>query len=372
MSEEHPYHGNDPTVGMTVQVWLTIARAAKILEPGSGGFDVAQERVTHALRDNQVRVKATRRSPPHELPEWDQVTDDVTWFDRDRDRERAIVQGMTDRRQEWHEFLFNGGLVVRREDVEALDGPRSWEKVTPALVAKSKGLITNWNLPEALAWVATGEYEQVAQIGCDGAWRRIDGEEAWNGQRVFEEFKQRASIGWLIRFVSLHHCACGAHSNVEQEAWENCKCTISAFEKLWDAVNDGNLAAYDKLSEAPIETGEVPGFELDCKRFTLSAPRHPGAVVFRRVDLERLWPSLPTQVSNRRADRPRLPEADLRRWWTEQDEVEAVPIEELWKQAQNAFPSHQISRDRVRTLAGPRKRGPKPIGGKATAKYPPK
>ncbi|MCJ2180891.1 hypothetical protein [Novosphingobium album (ex Hu et al. 2023)] len=372
MSKAPPYRGNDPTVGIAVQDWLSIAKAAKILEPGSGGFDVAQERVTNALRDNQIRVKATRRSPPHDSPEWNEVAGGVTWFDRNRDRERAIVQGMAAWRAEWHEFLFEGGLVVRREDVEALDGPRSWEKVTPDLIANSKGLVTNWNLPEALAWVATRNYEQVAQIGCDGAWRRIDGEENFDGQRVFEEFKQRASIGWLIRFVSLHHCACGAHSNVEREAWEDCNCTISAFEQLWDAVNDGNLAAYDKLSKAPIEPGEVPGFELDCRHFTLSAPRHPGAVVFRRVDLERLWPSLPTQLNAQQADKPRLCDADLQRWWTEQAEVEATPVERLWEQAKSAFPLHQISRERIRSLAGTRKRGPKPMGGKVTANYPPK
>lgn len=271
--------------------WLSIARAAKILEPGSGGFDLAQERVTNALRDKLVRVKSTRRSPPHEMPEWNEVAGTVNWFDRDRDRERAIIQGMADERTDWHEFLFDGGLVVSRQDIEALDGPRSWEKVTPELIAASKGLTTNWNLPEALAWVATRDYEQVTQIGCDAAWRRIDGEETYNGQRVFEEFKQRASIGWLIRFVSLHHCACGARTNDDREAWEICSCTISAFDQLWDAVNCGNLAAYDKLSKAPIAVGEVPGFELDRKRFTLAAPRHPGAVVFRRVDIERLWPS---------------------------------------------------------------------------------
>jgi hypothetical protein len=270
-------------------------------------------------------------------------------------------------RADWHEFLFDGGLVVSRKDVEALDGARSWEKATPDLIARYKGQIANWNLPEALAWVATRDYEQVTQIGRDGAWRRIEEEETFNGQRVFEEIKQRAAIGWLIRFVSLHHCACGAHSDDVREAWENCSCTISAFERLWDAVNNGKLAAYDKLSMAPVEAGEIPGFELDCRRFTLTAPRHPGAVVFRRVDLERLWPPLPRRTDNQGSNRPRLPEADLQRWWSKQANVEATPINILWKQAQSTFPLHQISRDRIRSLAGTRKRGPKPIGGKATA-----
>lgn len=274
--------------------WLSINRAAKILEPGSGSFEIAKERIWDALRESQLAMCSARPSPVHPIPEYSEELAKAGWFTTCREREAEFVRGTqssTECVQEWGAFLYDGGIKVKRQDVEALDGPGSWQKVTPELVSKCSRQRTSWNLPEALAWVATRDFEQVAQIGCDDPWTRIEGEEAFSVKRVFAEATQRASIGWLIRSVSLHHCDCGAQNDAQLEAWENCSCTTLAFNGLWDAVNEERLAAYDEVTRSAIVAGEIPGFALDCQSFTLSAPRHPGAVLFRRVDLESLWPS---------------------------------------------------------------------------------
>ena len=303
--------------------WLSINRAAKILEPGFGSFEIAKERIWDALRETQLTISSARPSPIHPIPEYSETYAKADWFTTGR--ERGFVRGMqssTECVQEWGSFLNDGGLLVERRDVEALDEPRSWQKVTPELVSKCSQHCTNWILPEALAWIATRDFKQVAQIGCDAPWAVIEGEESFNGQRVFKEAKQRASIGWLIRSVALHHCDCGAQNDAQREAWENCSCTTRAFNRLWDAVSEGKLAAYDEVTRSAIVASEIPGFALDCERFTLTAPRHPGAVCFRRVALERIWPASRPLVRNRggrqaQYDWPAFTAEAKRRLWEE-------------------------------------------------------
>ena len=280
--------------------WPSINRAAKILEPGSGSFEIAKERIWDALRETQLAIRSARLSPTHPISDYSEAQAKADWFTTGREREFVRgIQSSTECVQEWGAFLYDGGIAVKRQDVEALDGPRSWQKVTPELVSKCSRQCTSWNLPEALAWIATRDFEQVAQIGCDDPWSRIEGEESFSGQRAFAEAKQRASIGWLIRSVSLHHCDCGAQNDAQREAWENCSCTTLAFNRLWDAVKEEKLATYDKVTRSAIVAADIPGFTLDCESFTLTAPRHPGAVCFRRVDVERIWPANKPHCRNR-------------------------------------------------------------------------
>lgn len=66
--------------------------------------------------------------------------------------------------------------------------------------------------------------------------------------------------------------------------------------------------------------------------------------------------------------RPPLSDAMLRSWWASlDDEQRAQRREDLEALCRAAFPQYRISRDRVRELDPGRKRGPKPISGKATA-----
>lgn len=67
------------------------------------------------------------------------------------------------------------------------------------------------------------------------------------------------------------------------------------------------------------------------------------------------------------ARRP-LPQTMLEQWWKDlSSEARAVGQEDLLDLCRSAFPRHDITRDRIRKLTGPRKRGPKPFSGKPSA-----
>ncbi|WP_447726635.1 hypothetical protein [Sphingomonas koreensis] len=67
-------------------------------------------------------------------------------------------------------------------------------------------------------------------------------------------------------------------------------------------------------------------------------------------------------------DLPPLSDAALMKWWKVKANVrEMLSVEEITVLIRAAHPEHKISRDRIRNLAGGRKRGPKGIGGKVTA-----
>lgn len=280
---------------------LSINRAAKILQPASGGFDDAKGRIWNALRELRLSVYSSRPSPSHPVPDWSEAEAKADWFTPTNERELCRgAQRDEETVHAWGLFLNDGGVLVDRAEVEALDGPGPWLRPTPAYVDEVRRLCTNWNLPQALAWVATRDHGQVAQIACGGAWSPpVDDQRAYLTQ-VFQDSRERSSIGWLIRRVSLEHCRCGASRNDEREAWESCSCTVSAFNELFDAIQIGKLAAYDQTAKAPVEPAQLPAFSLDPFDFTLRAPRHPGAVTFRRVELERLWPKRASRAGRKR------------------------------------------------------------------------
>lgn len=66
---------------------------------------------------------------------------------------------------------------------------------------------------------------------------------------------------------------------------------------------------------------------------------------------------------------PAISKALLNAWWTGlQNEVKQLTQDDLWSLCRAHFPNKSISRERIRELTGPRKRGPKPIRGEMTAK----
>jgi len=61
---------------------------------------------------------------------------------------------------------------------------------------------------------------------------------------------------------------------------------------------------------------------------------------------------------------PPLSEAELQKWWADKSKVrESLTKEELLTLVRAKFPDNHISRERVRDLAGARKRGPKGFSG---------
>lgn len=283
MTGAPPYHVPEGALG--------IDRAAKILQPAAGSFAQGRSRIFDALRRGQIQIYASRPSPRHPLARFSCAWPSNDWFAPDTE---PVFWGRTretdDSVAAWDDYLSNGGMLVDRAQIERLDGPRTYQRVTPDLVAEVSLRRTNWTLPEVLAWVATRDHEQVAQIACDGAWRPEREVEPSPGVKVFEEHRRCASIGWLIRSVSLWHCKCGAKTDVAREAWESCSCTVAAFNDVFDHVQREKLSAFDQTTSKPLEAALLPGFALDPSAFKLQAPQQSGPVSFRRVDVERLWP----------------------------------------------------------------------------------
>ncbi len=262
MSAAPPYHVPDGA--------LSIDRAAKILQPAAGGLAHGRGRIFDALRRGQIRIYASRPSPKHPLPLFSSAWPSIDWFapnieptfwGRTREAEESVAA--------WDDYLANGGMLVDRAEIETLDGPRTYQRVTPDLVAEISLRRTNWTLPEVLAWIATRDHEQVAQIGCDDAWRPAGEGEGAAGVRVFAELRERASIGWLVQYVSLRRCKCGAKTHDMSEAWQKCTCTVSAFNEVLDHVQRKKISAFDHKTCAPLEVAMLPGFVLNPSEFTL-------------------------------------------------------------------------------------------------------
>jgi len=86
------------------------------------------------------------------------------------------------------------------------------------------------------------------------------------------------------------------------------------------------------------------------------------AVHFLRSSLDVLLPLSAESSSESQYDPPKppLPEAELQRWWEKRSPVrDALAQEDLWALAKTDFPTHTVSRDRIRTLTEGRRPGPK-------------
>ena len=75
------------------------------------------------------------------------------------------------------------------------------------------------------------------------------------------------------------------------------------------------------------------------------------------------------------ARKPPVPAAKLRVWWSEfgkNPEAATFTEPEIVELARQVFSKNHVSRDAIRELRGPQKRGPKPISGEMSAELPPK
>lgn len=75
-----------------------------------------------------------------------------------------------------------------------------------------------------------------------------------------------------------------------------------------------------------------------------------------------------TEYLKRNDGKRPLPQAMLNQWWNDlSGELRELGQEDLLDLCRSAFSRYDITRERIRELTGPRKRGPKPLSGKTTA-----
>ena len=261
---------------------LSIGRAAKILQPAAGSYDQGLDRIWRALERGDLCPTATRKSPRHRNPQFDQRSEvDPSWFER-RSADGSFVcwdGPPSEYAAEWTEF-FRLGLVLPRSDVEALDDRSAFECVTDANMLDLERR-SHWNVAEALAWVATQDIRAVARMGCEGAWMISKSENQYPALKLHREATERRAVGWLIGRVSVT-CQCGAQADADTEIWERCTCTAAAYNRLLCALRKKASVATDKYENLAILDFPI----LDCRQFSLSGPASPGTIKIERAELE--------------------------------------------------------------------------------------
>lgn len=153
-------------------------------------------------------------------------------------------------------------------------------------------------------------------------------------------------------------------SEIERERKEVEADTGAPF--MVDSVKCNWIAGdFDFFSHMIVEGDAIKSIEVHGFAFGVHFNRK-GLPTFSRFS-----PGAPRVGSPRkrvRDDRPRLPDSALMQWWAAlPDATKSRSQDDLLMTCQTAFPRNSIARDRIRELTGPRKRGPKPIGGKETA-----
>jgi hypothetical protein len=161
----------------------------------------------------------------------------------------------------------------------------------------------------------------------------------------------RARLGFLTARAVLAQGSHGKH-NESDWSWQFREWDVPGW--FWkDFTSDGS-SSQDWQSGRFAGRGIGPG---NVKWVTLSG------VHFLRDSLAALAPSrLLDDSDSDNADSTKSPlsQSDLSRWWDKKEAVrDALTEAELIALVRAAHPNHFISRDRIRELMGPRKRGPK-------------
>lgn len=160
----------------------------------------------------------------------------------------------------------------------------SWKYVQRAIVdrnaALSDGELENaaakvaWSFPEALGWIATGDFAEVAIIARHMA---SVGRMTRKAPELFAKHIVEG-VGRLAFITSERRCNCGATPQAGVPRWKNCKCLSNAWTKLAN-IYTGN--ATRRLPQ------ELPRLETDLTNgvFKLIWPDGADAISFAVADM---------------------------------------------------------------------------------------
>ena len=222
-----------------------------------------------------------------------------------------------------------------------------------------------WSALQALAWIASGSVDFAQHIGV------IE-------QAQYGPVHPKAALGQLHKIVMEQFCQCGGVPEPEQAWWEHCSCVQTASKSLFGAIKEGRVKAYSSSTGDMLSLGAFTS--LDCRSSGADWIGLGQSTKFASDDLIRQFPPIPTQMAGAKSQcsvhgdkaankLPRLPDAKLIKWWNGLAAGERAQIHDVLRElCQAKFPSHSISRQRIRDLDPGRKRGPKPSSGKMTAK----
>jgi hypothetical protein len=130
-----------------------------------------------------------------------------------------------------------------------------------------------WSFPQAMAWIATGDYLPLARLGVFHRSERDD-------QLVTDGVADHASraLGWLQTRVAFGHCTCGAVKEYWFEAPVHCTCLSRAWEALV------------KFSGGLTEQTPELVFSADERWVSMTWPEGADKIRYLRGDILDRWP----------------------------------------------------------------------------------
>ncbi|MGK2911097.1 MAG: hypothetical protein ACSLE1_15045 [Sphingobium sp.] len=269
--------------------WLSIERAAAILEPGAGGHNQAVAKLFEALKFGEITAKATRPSPTHPNPNCSGVTKMSPEFFQQfafRPRDPAY-------RSAWSSFALEGGILVKRDAVEEFDRLQPWFDETIALARAG----ATWRFVHALAWTATESFDVVRSVEIPAPTHQ-----------PLKRYAARRALGRLRKIVADSYCRCGSTLTAQNEKWETCACTEQAFQRLRDALTSDQLAGFIQPGNKLLAPAAAHGITLRLERYELAFPYEADEMTFSADQVRSLTlPAVAFSQSEVITEKPILP-----------------------------------------------------------------
>ncbi len=348
-----------------INEFLPISRAARLVAPISpsiekDNFSAGIDYIIGGdglMSRHEIQSEPVSEMPSHSVL-YGATPLSVGWYQK---MNNAYIDGIANRDKSYKDWMFafrdwvdRDQISVSRADIEnALRHPSGGYH---APIENVNAVGSSWNFPETLAWIATRDALEVAHMRYSEHWAAPMDASISHRMLAQSDNCRRLLIGWLVIATAEKHCKCSSQRTAKKERWENCRCVGEAYVALRQFAN-GTIYQIPEYQPKP-----VYGY------FTLTWPDDAHNLTFLRKDVLAQWPKDKTNHQPVAVSTPRLPVATLNNWWEGlSDSAKEQKQDDLWEQAKKAYSTHSISRQRIRELTGPRKRGVKPLRGNESA-----
>ena len=272
---------------------IPITRAARIIAPichlgyRGGAFEGGWRYILGNRCNPAVQRQIVTQPPTHPFldghvaasPAWfSAIFGDPTGFD-DQDGYDDFIAAL-------FAWIEADGLLVSRCDVEAA---RKYPFGYHAPLENVDAVGASWNFAQTLAWIATRDPLEVAQMQHADHWNApLD--DSTPPAMIFRAMVQtddgrRSLIGWLMIATAKSHCKCGSRRTDAKERWETCQCVGSAYVELRRFLN-GTHYSIPEYRPKPAYAS-----------FTLTWPDGAHNLKFLREDVLAKWPVLNSRVA---------------------------------------------------------------------------
>ena len=270
---------------------IPITRAGRIIAPicddflyKGGAFEAGWRYILGNRCNPAVQRQIVTQPPTHPFldghvaasPAWFSAIfgDHTGFYDQD---------GYDDFIAELWKWIKDDGLLVSRHDVEGARKHPSGGYHAPLENVDAVG--ASWNFAQTLAWIATRDPLEVAQMQCADHWNAPLASNDIVRATMQNDRGRRGLIGWLMIATAESHCKCGSRRTDAKERWETCQCVGSAYVELRRFLN-GTDYSIPEYRPSPAYAS-----------FTLTWPDGAHNLKFLREDVLAKWPVLNSRVA---------------------------------------------------------------------------